>query len=81
MIFISFARLGKLYFTHHFLMALSDTPNILPISEKDFVLIKSFKSSLETSNGFFLLHSFSHSTHRVALPEISFPQSTQFFIC
>jgi hypothetical protein len=60
-------------------MALSDTPNILPISKKDFVLIKSFKSSLKIFDGFFLLRSFSHSTHRVALAEISFPQSAQIF--
>lgn len=50
--FICFLVVGKFNFKHHFLTALSLTPNSLPIEVKDWVLILSFNSSLVNGTEF-----------------------------
>lgn len=76
---MSFFFDGKLYFIHHFVIALSETPNSSPIFIKVRFLILFFKSSLEILISLFLtLFLCSQSLHLVDLVLISFPQSTQY---
>jgi hypothetical protein len=73
---ISLFKYGSPSALHHFLTALSETPYILPISQKDLILITSNNSSLEGLFTF-LFSSPKHSKHKEALREISLPHLEQ----
>lgn len=76
----SFLVLGIPYFLHHFLILLSDTPNIFPTSTKDLVFINSKRFSFEGLFGLLytiLLCIAEHFRHLVLLLDISQPQSMQ----
>lgn len=64
---------GKLYETHHFLTALSVTPNIFPICKNDVSLIKFLSSSLDGLFTFLDLI-LAQSTHKLLSEQTSLPQ-------